>query len=205
MPPVAAVVGGIGSLIGGAAAGAAGLAAGAASAIGSVASGILGGATGLAGGAASLIGSGISALTGGAAASQAAVPVMVGGEMGSLAAASLGVPAATAGVSTGLSTIFTGVQAGVGIYGQLSQIEAAKEMTEAQKITAQTKLMEAEALKIYAAAPATVQPATSRTAVPTLSQQPVYVTPAAAPAGPSYMIYIGLAILAFLVLGKKIK
>jgi len=200
MPPVAALAAAVLPAIGSAAAGAAGLASVAASAIGSVASGILGGATGLAGGAASLIGGGISALTGGVSA-QAAVPVMAGGEMGSLAAASLGVPAATAGVATGLSTITSAIGAGVGIYGQLAQIEVAKEMTEAQKIAAQTKLMEAEAFKIYAAAPA---PA-SRTAIPTLSQQPVYVTPAAAPAVPSYMIYIGLAIFAFLVLGKKIK
>ena len=73
---------------------------------------------------------GISALTGGAAAQQAAVPVMVGGEMGSLAAASvLPVPAATTGIAAGLSTITSAVKAGVGIYGQLAELEIAKGMT----------------------------------------------------------------------------
>lgn len=201
MPPAAAAIAGIGSLIGGAAAGVAGLAGVAASAVGSVASGILGGAAGLAGGVASAIGGGISALTGGVSA-QAAVPVMVGGEMGSLAAAStLGVPAATTGVATGLTTLTTAVSAGVGLYGQLADIEIAKGMTEAEKIAAQTALMEAEALKIYAGAPT----AAPRAAIPTLAAQPVYITPAAAPAAPNYLLYAGLAILAFLIFGKKIK
>lgn len=150
----------------------------------------------------------VSGLLGGGDDKQAAVPVMVGGEMGSLSAVSditaLGVPAAKTSTSTGLSTITSAISTGVGIYGQLAQIEAAKDMTEAQKILAQTKLMEAEALKIYVAAPA-APAAVPRTAIPTLSQQPVYVTPVAAQAGPNYLLYIGLAILAFLLLGKKIK
>lgn len=189
MPFIPAAIGGIASAIGGAAAGAAGLAASAASAVGSVASGILGGA-------ASAVGGTISALTGG----QAAVPVVVGGEMGSLAAvseaASLGVPAATTGVSTGLSALTKAVSAGVGIYGQLAQIEAAKEMSEAQKIAEQKGLIEAEAVKLYAASPAAAP-------APTLSSQPIYVTPAVTPAKPNYLLYAGLAILIIIFLRKK--
>lgn len=203
MPPVAAVVSGIGSLIGGAAS----VAGAVASAVGSVASGVLGAGAGLAGGAAAAVGGTISALTGGATA-QAAVPVMVGGEMGSLAAASaLGVPAATGGVAGGLSTILTSVQAGVGIYGQLAELEIAEGMSETEKIAAQTKLMEAEAAKIYAAAPAVpavpVTPPAPLKALPTLSAQPVYVTPAPAAAAPNYLLYAGLALLAFILLRRK--
>lgn len=201
MPPVAAIVGGIGSLIGGAAAGVAGLAAGAASAIGSVASGILGGAAGLGGGAVSAVGGGISALMGGGAAPT------IGAKMAAIAEPAyygLGVPAATGGVATGLSSIFTGVQAGVGIYGQLAQLEISEGMSETEKIKAQTKLMEAEALKVYAAKPPALPPAAApANALPTLSAQPIYVAPAAAAAAPSYLLYAGLAILAFILLRKK--
>jgi len=198
MPPVGAVIGGIGSIIGGAAAGAAGLAAGAASVIGSAASGILGGAAGLAGGAASAVGGTISALTGGAAAPAAGT---VGAQMAAIAqpayyeTAALGVPAATTGVSS-LATLTSAVGAGVGIYGQLADIEIAKGMTEAQKIAAQKGLMEAEALKLYAEGKTPPPPA------PTLSSQPVYVTPAA-PAAPNYLLYAGLAILAIFLFRKK--
>ena len=100
--------------------------------------------------------------------------------------------------AAGLGAITKAVGAGAGIYGQLAQIEATKEMTEAQKILAQTKLMEAEALKIYAAGPS---------AIPTLAagtSQPVYVTPAAAPAGmPNFVLYAALAFVALLLLRKK--
>lgn len=121
-----------------------------------------------------------------------------------------GVPAAGSGVTTatqmaaiaepgyygvsaaaGLPAITKAVGAGAGIYGQLAQIEATKELTEAQKITAQTKLMEAEAAKIYAEAPP---------AIPTLASQttqPIFVTPAAV-AEPNYLLYIGLAIAALI-------
>ena len=195
MPFIPAAIGGIASAIAGAAAGAAGLVASAASAVGSVASGILGGAASAVGGLLGL---------GGAAAEQAAVPVLVGGEMGSLAAvseaAALGVPAATTGVATGLSALTSAVSAGVGIYGQLAQIEAAKEMSEAQKIAAQKGLIEAEAVKLYAAAPATA-PAAAQ--APTLSSQPVYVTPAVTPAKPNYLLYAGLAVLVIIFLRKK--
>ena len=200
MPPVVPIIAAVASVAAPIVAGAASVVGAAASAVGSVASGILGGAASLAGGAVSAVGGGISALTGG----QAAVPVMVGGEMGSLAAvseaAALGVPAATVGVATGLSTIMTGIGAGVGLYGQLADIEMAKEMTEAQKIAAQKGLMEAEALKIYAEGGAPAAP------IPTLAApaaQPVYVTPAAAPAAPNYLLYAGLAILAIFLFRKK--
>ena len=195
MPPAVAAVAGIGSLIGGAAS----VAGAVASAVGSVASGILGAGAGLAGGAAAAVGGTISALTG------AAAPVTVGQQMASIAApayyeaAALGVPAATGGVGSGLSTILTGVQAGVGIYGQLAQLEIAEGMSETEKIAAQTKLMEAEAAKIYAAAPRVAPSA----GLPTLSQQPVYVTPAPAAAAPNYLLYAGLALLAFILLKRK--
>lgn len=206
MPPVAALAGGALGLIGGAAAGVAGLAGAAASVVGSVASGILGGAAGIAGGAASAIGGGISALVGG----PAAVAVTPGMEMGQLAAASaLGVPAATTGMATGLSTITSAVSAGVGIYGQLANIEIAKGMTEAEKIKAQTALMESEARRLFYIQQAEgikkedIPPAAPAAAVPTLAAQPVYVTPPTAPAAPNYLLYAGLAVLAFLLLGKK--
>jgi len=99
--------------------------------------------------------------------------------------------------ATGLGSITKAVGVGAGIYGQLAQIEATKEMTEAQKIAAQSKLMEAEALKIYAAGP---------TAIPTLAAgttQPVYVTPAAMPAQPNILLYAALAFVAFMLLRKK--
>ncbi len=174
--------------------------AGVASVVGSVASGILGAGAGLAGGAAAAVGGTISALTGGAAA-----PVTVGQQMASIAApayyetAALGVPAAAGGVSGGLSTILTGVQAGVGIYGQLAELEIAEGMSETEKIAAQTKLMEAEAAKIYAAAPRVAPSA----GLPTLSTQPVYVTPAPAAAAPNYLLYAGLALLAFILMRRK--
>lgn len=205
MPPVAAIASAILPTIGAVASGVAGLAGAAASAVGSVASGILGAGAGLAGGAAKVVGGGISALTGAPAAG-----LTVAEQMAAIAEPAyygLGVPAATTGVATGLSAITQAVGAGVGIYGQLAQIEMAKEMTEAQKIAAQKGLMEAEALKLYAATPKPSVPApVAPTApIPTLSQQPVYVTPAAALAAPNYLLYAGLAILAFLLLGKKIK
>jgi len=194
---IPAVIGGVASAIGGAAAGAASIAGAAASAVGSVASGVLGGAASVAGGILGL---------GGAAAEQAAVPVMVGGEMGSLAAASevaaLGVPAATTGVSTGLSALTSAVSAGVGIYGQLEQIELAKEMTEAQKIAAQTGLIEAEAVRLHEEA-AAAAPAVAPTSMPTLASQPIYVTPAVTPAKPNYLLYAALAFLVIIFLGKK--
>ncbi len=206
MPFIPAAIGGIAAAIGGAAAGAATVAGTVASAIGSVASGVLGGA-------AAVVGGTVSALTGGAAA-----PVTVGQQMGAIAApayyetAALGVPAATGGVGSGLTTILTGVQAGVGIYGQLAQLEIAEGMSETEKIKAQTELMEAEAKKIYAAAPPPppVAKAASPKALPTLSTQPlstqpVYVTPApaAAAAASSYLIYAGLAFLAYILLKRK--
>ena len=141
-----------------------------------------------AGGGAAL--GGISAL-GGVAAPGAGVTV--GQQMAAIAEPGYyGVSAAT-----GLPAITKAVGAGAGIYGQLAQIEAQKEMTEAQKIAAQTKLMEAEALKIYAAGPP---------AIPTLAagtKQPVYVTPAGTPAKPNILLYAALALVAFMLLRKK--
>ncbi len=200
MPPVAALAGGALGILGGAAS----VVGAVASAVGSVASGILGAGAGLAGGAAAAVGGTISALTGGAAA-----PVTVGQQMASIAApayyetAALGVPAATGGVAGGLSTILTGVEAGVGIYGQLAELEIAEGMSETEKIAAQTKLMEAEAAKIYAAAPKPMPTPTTVKALPTLSAQPVYVTPAPAAAAPNYLLYAGLALLAFILMRRK--
>lgn len=194
MPFVAPVLGAVASTAGAVASGVAGLASAAASAVSSVASGILGGAAKVVGGAVSAVGTGISALTGG----QAAVPVTVGGEMGSLSAvseaAALGVPAAT----TGVSTIASAVEAGVGIYGTLAQIELAKDLTEAQKIQAQEALIKAEAQKVYETIPE------EKTPLPTLAaqQQPVFVT-APVTKEPNYLLYIGLAIAAILILRKK--
>lgn len=116
--------------------------------------------------------------------------------LGAGASAVLGVPAAIGGVASGLSSIIPAVEAGVGLYGQLAQIKTAKEMTEAQKIAAQKGLIEAEAMKLYVEQP-------PKTAIPTLAQQPVYVTPAAAPSAPNYLLYIGLGILAIILLRKK--
>jgi len=161
---------------------------GAATVAGGAASGILGGVAGLAKGAVSVVGGGISAVTG-----LGGAPVTVAEQMAAIAEPGYyGVSAAT-----GLSTIMKAVGAGAGIYGQLAQIEAMKEMTEAQKIAAQSKLMEAEALKIYAAGPS---------AIPTLAAgttQPVYVTPAAAPGKPNILLYAALAFVAFMILRKK--
>lgn len=188
MPFIPAAIGGIASAIGGAAAGAA-------SVIGSAASAVAGAAGSVIGGAAGLVGGGISALTGG----QAAVPVMAGGEMGSLAAASevaaLGVPAATT-AATGLASLTSAVGAGVGIYGTLKQIEIAEKMTETQKIQAQEALIQAEALKIQKETPAPAP-------LPTLTRQPLYITAPAVSAKPNYLLYAGIAVLAFMFLRKK--
>jgi len=208
MPFVAPIVAGIGSLVGGAAAGVAGLAGAAASAVGTVASGVLGAGAGLVGGAADVVGGTIGALTGGAGAvapsglayiPDVALPAAL------QPTAALGVPAATGGIASGLETILSGVQVGVGIKGQLAQLEIAEGMSETEKIKAQTALMEAEALKVYAAKPPTPTPTPTPTALPTLSAQPVYVEPelAAPAAAPNYLLYIGLAILAFILLRKK--
>lgn len=209
MPPVAAIAAAVLPAIGAAAAGAAGLAAGAASVVGSVASGILGAGAGLAGGAASAIGE-VAAIPLGFLFPSAA-PVTVAQQMAAIAepayygAGALGVPAATGGIGSGLSTILTGVQAGVGIYGQLAELEIAEGISETEKIAAQTKLIEAEALKIYAAAP-TPPPVTRAAplkALPTLPTQPIYVTPAPAAAAPNYLLYAGLAFLAYILLKGK--
>ena len=139
---------------------------------------------------------------------QAAVPVTPGMEMGQLSAVSeisaLGVPSATGGTTFDFSTILSGIETGVGIYGQLAQLEISKGMTEAEKIKAQTALMEAEALRLYAGTPrATPAPVPAPTPIITLTQPaPVPAAAAAAP-GMSNIVLYALAIVALLLFRKK--
>jgi len=88
--------------------------------------------------------------------------------------------------------IATGTAAGIGgIAAQQKQAEAQKTAAEAQKITA-------EAYKLKTLAAQMAEPVT----VPEAQQPLTYITPKTGEA-PNYMLYIGLAILAFIFLRKK--
>ena len=185
MPPAAAAVGGLASLIGGAAAGAA-------SVIGAVGSAGLSAVGGIAGTGASVLGgivSGAGSLLFGekpglTTAQQMALEAEPGyyGTSGKSFLASL--PAAASRTVDYLGNL---IPTAAGIYQQFAPPRA-------------------EPARV-GAVPLVPAPAISRSALPILgAQTPVYLrtgTPAPAPAIPNYLIYIGLAVLALFLLRKK--
>lgn len=100
-----------------------------------------------------------------------------------------------------LENIEVGVGIATGIATGVSGITAQQKQAEAQRLQAEAQKIAAEAYKIQTlAAQLTGEPGI----VPIAKQPIAYVTPEAEEK-PSYLLYIGLAILAFLLLGKKIK
>ena len=91
------------------------------------------------------------------------------------------------GIATGAAT------GAAGIAAQKKQAEAQKTAAEAQKIAA-------EAYKLKTLAAQMVEPVT----VPEVAQPLTYITPETGEAKPNYLLYIGLAILAIFLLGKKL-
>ncbi|MBA7518472.1 hypothetical protein ES705_10542 [subsurface metagenome] len=175
MPPVAAAVVGIGSLIGGAAVGAAGLAGAAASAVG-----------GLAGGVGSLL----------FGAGQAGVPVMAGGEMGALAAASAA--PATIGTAGILGTLPAAVSGTIGYLGDIipSAVGLGQIFKPPEKIGVPPT---AKALPVPAPAISkSALPVLGAPAPPVILR-----TGAAAKPAPDYILLIGLAVLALFLLRRK--
>lgn len=185
MPPVAAVVSGIGSLVGSAASGVAGLAGAASSAVGGLAGATVTGLGGLASGAGSLLfGTPAAGMTEGQLMAAQAVPSYyetAGGVLGAL-------PAAASKTFDYLGNIVPAVG---GIYQFLKQPEA---------------LIPLAAQTMPVQAPVPVQaPAPAPAPLPILSQQPKVMT-VGVPEKPkevNYMLLIGLAVLALFLLRKK--
>ena len=222
MPPALAVVGGIASAIGGAAAGTAGLigAVGSAglSALGGVASGAAGLASGIVGTGASVLGgivSGAGSLLFGKELTTAE-QMALEAEPGYYDTAGRGILASLpAAASKTIDYLGKLAPSALGIYQTFSRPEAeipakagAVPLTKAQIQARAIPSMPTWAIPSITAKalPSVSIPTITKSALPVLgAQTPVYMrtgTPAPA-AIPNYLIYIGLAILALFLLMKK--
>jgi len=100
-----------------------------------------------------------------------------------------------------LENLEVGVGIAKGVATGISGITAQQKQAEAQRLQAEAQKIAAEAYKIQTLAAQLI----GEPGIEPVTKQPLtYITPETGKA-PNYVLYIGLAILAFLLLGKKIK